>query len=287
MEINHGASNGRFIRLFSIVLVIFILLCGTSVGNDNYQELRPAISYPGNIPDLHNFKTSTIEQGGTGELKFNITNRYDFSEDNTISNVTLEVTLYDYTTLETHKSIDDIDKAPRIVSGSSALLSIEGPWSAIFYWPAILENETVDVKLKIKSYLDTPEGRYGVRMHLNFSFNGTYFDMRSWGHFTQEQLEAAQESITDLKEPYEDKFIVGQLDLNILGVDGIIPDTTIRVLNPFPIWPFYVITGLAGFCIVLAVIFYLMDEKGYFPNTKRKLDGFVEWVNYYRYRRYF
>jgi hypothetical protein len=130
-------------------------------------------------------------------------------------------------------------------------------------------------------------------MHLNFTFNNTYFDMKSRGHFTDTQWDRASENITTEEGPYnydndiegDERFIKGRLDLDVLKVDGIIPDTSIRIKEPIPQWPLYVLIGLAVLFVVLAVVFYYMDEKGKFPRAKQKLDDIGERVKNIRYRR--
>jgi hypothetical protein len=257
------------------------------------QKLRLDISHPGDIPNFNDFETPTIVPGKTGPLRFTITNRYDFEDDNTLNDVTLIVNIYTYVTLETQKNMNDISNAPQIVGGNSAFQRTIDKWTAEFHWAQILEDETVPVELKIKSFTNTPEGRYFVRMHLNFSFNGTYFDMKSRGHFSNSMWDRASMNITvqgdpeyvpNATDPYH-KLEAGRLNLEELDVDGVIPETSIRVLNPLPQWPLYLFIGLAAFFVVMAVVFYLMDEKGKFPKAKRKLDNFGRKMRGFREKR--
>jgi hypothetical protein len=105
--------------------------------------------------------------------------------------------------------------------------------------------------------------------------------MKSRGHFSDKQWENAQPNGTG-----PDVFpIVGRLNLKTLNVYGIIPDTSFRVKEPFPIWPFYLFVGGVVICLILAGVFYLMDEKGKFPGAKKKLDNVSEKIEKLRYRR--
>jgi hypothetical protein len=251
-------------------------------------DLFYEVSDPGEIPNFDNFKSPGIEPGDTGTLEFTITNRYFYNEtkkeirytDYNMYNVSLIINIYRYTTLEESEKISDISNRPEIYGGSEGLRTIPDKQTAEFYWTTITAKETVNVLLKIRSKSNTPQGTYFVRMHINFKFNGTYFDMKSRGYFTNSQWDAAQPSTLD-----KNQTIVGRLNLEALNVSGLIPDTSIRIKEPIPIWPLYVFIGLAAIFLILALVFYLMDEKGKFPNAKRKLDDFGERINNFRYRR--
>jgi hypothetical protein len=296
----HGIKRVFSSRLKPIYVffIIAILLTYSTTAQTNEDPLRKYISHPGNIPEFHDFETPSIIPGNSGELKFKIKNRYTDNDDNTLDqnytmkSVTLRVNVYHYSTLEENKEIKKISNSPKIVSGSSALKTIIDRSTVDFYWSQIGYNETVNVIIKFKTSSDTPEGRYFVRMHLNFSFQDSYFDMKSRGHFTDDDWESASMDITD-EEGYtkvgnEIHLIYGRLDLDKLevGLDGIIPETSIRVLTPIPTWPLYFfLIPLAAFFLILAVVFYYMDEKGKFPKTKKKLDDIGQKIEDIRYRR--
>jgi hypothetical protein len=207
-----------------------------------------------------------------------------------MTNISLLLEIYRYVTLEDSKSVRKIDNGPKIVGGNDALREIRDQFTAEFYWALISPNQTVPVELSVKSSGESPEGTFFIRSYINFIFNNTSFEMKSRGHFTNQEWEDAQPSATEDGVVYNDtgeidKFIVGRLDLEALGVDGVIPDTSIRIKNPIPLWPFYLGVGGAILFLVLAFVFYLMDEKGKFPNAKKKLDGFSEKMKNFRYRR--
>jgi len=289
----------RFFRQSLIFIIIFVLVSSTSYGSNGSDTLRDHVSQPGNIPDFHDYHTPTIVPGSTGKLKFTITNRYNYSEDSSdsMSNVSLIVDIYRFSTLEEIKDIGSISHSPKIIEGKSneSTITITNNQLTIeFRWPEINKDESIPVEVNLKSSSESPQGRYFIRKHLNFLFNGRYFDMKSRGYFTDSQWERASENITDQEGQYNvtgpdgeniTKYVEGKLDLNILGVDGIIPDTSIRVLEPIPIWPLYVLIGFAVFFAILAVVFYYMDEKGKFPGTKKKLDELGDKVKNFRYRR--
>lgn len=278
-------------RIVSLLIALSILLASTSAGQ-NTDPLRLGVSDPAEIPLFENFRTPGIVPGSSGTLKFTITNRYTFNNNNNnMTNITLILNIYRYVTLEKSKDVTKISHGPRIVSGNDGLSEIIDQYTAVFFWPLLTWNQTVPVELNIKSSSNSPQGTYFVGMHLNFTFNYRYFDMKSRGHFSDTQWDSAQPNATEEDDEYYDdqgvliKFIVGRLDLEELDVDGIVPETSFRIKEPIPLWPFYVGVGLAVLFLVLAAVFYLMDEKGKFPNAKRKLDNLGEKVSNLRYRR--
>jgi len=300
------------VRIAGLLIALSILLGSASAQDNIVTDLRIGVSDPGEIPLFENFKTPGIVPGSSGTLKFTITNRYEINItneltnkykinitiDKTMYNVTLVLNIYRYVTLEKSKNVTKISHGPCIVSGNDGLSEIIDQYTAAFFWPMLTWNQTVPVELKIKSSSDSPQGTYFVGMHLNFmlkytvnnTLNTTFFDMKSRGHFSDAQWDSAQPEPTDSDGAQYDndnltKLIVGRLDLEALDVDGIVPETSFRIKEPIPLWPFYVGVGLAVLFLVLAGVFYLMDEKGKFPNAKRKLDNLGEKVSNFRYRR--
>ncbi len=262
-------------------------MLSTTQANSKYDDLRPSISHPGNIPNFYDYETPTITPGSSGKLKFTIQNRYNLPEyDNTMINVTLVVDIYQYATLEKQKDIDDISNAPEISSSTPNYQELSNDRLTVqFYWSRISNDTSVPIEITFKSSSNTPEGRYFIRMHLNFYFNDTYFDMKSRGYFSDSMWDRASMNITDKEGPIDGRFVMGRLDLNELGVDGVIPETSIRVLKYLPTWPLYILIGIVILFIVLAIVFYLMDEKGWFPKTKQKMDNMGRKIEDFRYRR--
>ena len=297
MRLNQRSFSKSFIQRIIVFLVLLIILNSTTAADDNYLSFRIHVSDPGQIPNFDNFDAPSIVPGSTGKVKFTITNRYNFAHmynfthSNNMTNVSLVLNIYRYVTLEESKDVNKISHGPKIVGGNAALREIRDQYTAEFYWPLLVYNQTEQIEISIKSSSDSPQGTFFVRMHLNFTFNHTYFDMKSRGHFTNTQWDKAQANASDLEvteekwNPIDYPFVHGRLRLDVLGVDGIIPDTSFRIKKPIPLWPFYLCVVLAISFLVLAYVFYQMDEKGKYPKTKKKLDDFGEKITRFRYRR--
>ena len=77
-----------------------------------------------------------------------------------------------------------------------------------------------------------------------------------------EQWEEATTNVTD--------GAPGNINLESLGVDGIIPDSSFGVKKPIPKWPLYILTTLTLFFAGLAVVSYL-EEEGNYPELNKWL----------------
>ena len=62
----------------------------------------------------------------------------------------------------------------------------------------------------------------------------------------------------------------GNINLDVLGVDGIIPDSSFGIKKPIPQWPLYVLITLTIVFAGLSVIFYL-EEEGTYPELNKWL----------------
>ena len=123
--------------------------------------------------------------------------------------------------------------------------------------------------------LTTPEvteGIYFIRMMLEFNYNGTPYIMKSKGHFSQNDWDYATIHYDEVKD-------VGKINISHLGVDGIIPDTSISIKYPIPIWPVYMLAVLCVICGVFAIIFYAIDEHGMFPELERRFQSWTGRLN--------
>jgi len=235
------------IRWLALFFVTVILLLNINAGADDY------ISHPSNIPMLDNFNTPFIKPGDRGSFSLSIENRYD----KTMENVSLSVGLYACATTYTYKDISEVSRPPKI----------EGDIEHTFFLGDIQSQEYYYVNFSIKTNTDTDEGTYFVRFQLNFEFNNTAYTMKSKGHFTTEEWDEATATATE-NDP-------GRVNIELLEVDGIIPDSSFRVAHEIPLWPLYVcLIPLIVILLVLAFLFYCQEEYNMFPWLDQ---GFKYW----------
>jgi hypothetical protein len=237
------------VKAFVMGLFILIIVFTQNVEADNY------ISHPSNIPVFEDFSSPTLKPGDTKTFTMSIMNRYDMSMDN----VSLTVGIYASATFYEYTDIKDVGNPP-----SLAKSGIE--FSVSFF--KITSNQTVYSNFSIKSTSDTTQGTYFVRFQLDFEYNSSAFIMKSRGYFSDSEWDLATQSANDTHP--------GRVNIEKLGVDGIIPDSSFKIWEPIPIWPLYVcLIPLIVMLGILALLFYAQDEYNMFPWLDQ---GFKYWT---------
>jgi len=249
--------TGIMKRLWGLLLTVALFLQPIVGG-----EIDEYVSHPGNIPDYHNFRTPQLEPGDTGDFKLEVHNRYEES----IDNVIIVAEIYRRADIDESETLDKIpaDERPVIRSTCWNLNCIEtsDTKKATFDIGTMESNETISFEFEIVSRDDTKEGTYFVRFSMNFNHNETARVMQSRGHWSMEQWEEATTNVTD--------GTPGNINLEILGVDGIIPDSSFGIKKPIPQWPLYILITLTIVFASLAVVFYL-EEEGNYPELNKWL----------------
>ena len=123
-------------------------------------------------------------------------------------------------------------------------------------------NTTISLEFRIITNEETKEGTYFVRFSMSFDLNETERLMQSRGHWS---VDLWQEATTNVTEGTP-----GNINLEVLDVDGIIPDSSFGVKKPIPKWPLYVLITLTIVFAGLSVIFYL-EEEGNYPRLNKWL----------------
>jgi len=248
--------TGIMKRLWGLLLTVALFL--QPVGG----EIDEYVSHPGNIPDFHNFATPQLEPGDKGDFKLDVNNRYDEA----IDNVIIVAEIYHRADIDESETLDKIPADERPVIGNTCWNSNCSETSdskkATFDIGTMKSNETISFEFEIISRDDTKEGTYFVRLSMEFNHNETDRIMQSRGHWSMEQWEEATTNVTD--------GTPGNINLEVLGVDGIIPDSSFGIKKPIPQWPLYVLITLTVVFAGLAVVFYL-EEEGNYPELNKWL----------------
>lgn len=211
---------------------------------------QESVSAPNKIPDLFNFHTPQIVPGDSGSYEFTVKNRYN----GTLTDASLTVEIYKWATLEEAKDIDRISSPPEIREG------LRQSYTAPVF--SLAHNETFKIRMTVSTSKSTPQGTYFVRHMIQFSYSGTHLLMKSRGYFTNREWEEATTSLNGSR-------VVGGINLTMLGVDGILPDSSFSVKEPIPLWPLALLISLTVLFGALALVFYLMEEKGH-PLLKKR-----------------
>jgi hypothetical protein len=232
------------------------------------SEIDSYVSHPGNIPDFHNFSTPQLEPGEKGNFALDIHNRYAYS----LQNVVVNAEIYHRADIDEAEELSNIptNERPYITEKCWNLGSSENETCGnstdtdlvTFNLGTMESNSTISLNFKIVSDDNTKEGTYFVRFTMNFDYNDTSRVMKSRGHWSMEQWEEATTNVTEGSP--------GNINLEVLEVDGIIPDSSFGVKKPIPKWPLYLLITLTIIFASLSVIFYL-EEEGNYPELNKWL----------------
>jgi hypothetical protein len=225
------------------VLLLVAVMAMPALADEN-------LSAPNRIPDLSDFRTPQIVPGSSGTYEFSVRNRYN----GTIENATLTVEIYKWATLEEAKDIGKVSSPPEMAEGVR-----QGYTAPAF---SLGPNQTATFKMTVSTAKTTPQGTYFVRQRMDFDYNGIRLLMKSRGHFTDRQWDNATTNPNGTRA-------VGGINLTALAVDGILPDSSFSVKEPIPMWPLAVLVVLTVLFAALAVVFYLVEEKGH-PKLKER-----------------
>jgi len=250
-------------RILGLILMIALLsqpLAKSEI--DNY------VSHPGNIPDFHNFKTPQLEPGQSDDFSLDVYNRYNYS----LNNVIVNAEIYHRADIDESENLEDIPKKERpyisskcwkiLPEGEDNCGDNEDVKQTVFNIGTVEVNTTISLEFRIITNEETKEGTYFVRFSMSFDLNETERLMQSRGHWSVDLWEEATTNVTE--------GTPGNINLEVLDVDGIIPDSSFGVKKPIPKWPLYVLITLTIVFAGLSVIFYL-EEEGNYPGLNKWL----------------
>lgn len=248
-----------FTGLLAAVLVL--LIAGTAIAND---AMLGYVSHPNEIPRMGNFQSKNIEPGQSGDLTFTIQNRYHSD----ITNVVLTCEIYSHATIDGYTELPSGAVNPP--SFDSGQLQTSKSLAVIYGWNATrntaefnkLVGEEPTIQYKIRTSTDDTQGIYYLRFSLEFDYNGTHYKMESRGHFSKTEWDQA----TSNPMPGD----VGNINITMLEVAGILPDTSISVRAHIPAWPLYLLITIMVLLGLLALVFFAIDEYGMFPELEKR-----------------
>jgi hypothetical protein len=258
----------KFIKSIKYAMLISLLIFFITQLHISTTGFVPEISDPARIPFFDEFSTVVITPGEKSDFKFKIYNRYE----DTIESATVRIEIYEYQTVEKKTAINAIEKSPVIAESNSCIYN--------YKIRAILPTESVYVKFKIITYPNTPEGSYVLRFNLTFTYENITYTMLSRGHYSDEDWEYARKT----GENYPGKINLDFLEEKY-GSCGVLPDSQFSVKSPIPMWPFFLLVGLAILFATLAFVFYLQEETGAFPKAEKFLKVLVGKINQKVYLR--
>ena len=232
------------------------------------SEIDSYVSHPGNIPDFHNFSTPQLEPGENGDFSLDVLNRYN----ETLENVIIEAEIYHRADIDESETLGNIPSKERpYISNTKWASNLDendtsqetsDTKKATYDVGELESNETITLEFRINTKEDTKEGTYFVKFSMSIVHNDTERQMQSRGHWSMELWENATTNVPEGSP--------GNINLDVLGVDGIIPDSSFGVKKPIPKWPLYLLITLTIVFASLSVVFYL-EEEGNYPELNKWL----------------
>lgn len=244
-----------------LLLLIFVLLMMPNVAA---QEQLGMPAYVNRIISID--ETPQLEPGQKGQFRITLLNPYS----NNMDNVSLTASMYLYVSWDEERPVDANWSWSEPYFEEDGKGETEHEWFFSVLAPGASNQENLTLTV-VTSY-DAPhggllnQGSYFVRLQLEFDYvhddNSTeHAIMRSRGYFTDEQWAYATQDPPVQNDPN----YLGDINITHLGVNGILPDTSFGILEPFPDWIFYTLIALAVLFIVLALLFYLEENPEKWP----------------------
>lgn len=210
-----------------------------------------------------------LAPGECGRVSFDFNSTYA----EPIQDVRLNASIYRYATIDESVPVD--------ASWPYAYPVITETGSREWVWTAatISPRQVVPLNFTLCTALDSrdmPHGSvfsqasYFVRFSLafdgNLSGNVTRYRMASTGFFSRQEWDQA--TAANVTSPCRPPSCRGNVNLTILGVDGILPDTAFGVKEPIPRWPFYALIVAAVLFLALAFLFWVEENPGAYPRVE-------------------
>ncbi len=257
------------LSVFLSVLVAAVLLSASFIVPVPAMSLPPAGTpeeleiYDVSLVPRFNLTFVEFPPGETFHRPVGLINHYSFQ----ITNVTVSMEVYLFATIKEAADVRGLEHPPRLsAEGEWASDEQEGWTSATFFFPVIEPGEEVHFTHTITTDKKTPQGTYFVRTSVSFQANKTNYVMKSRGYFDDDTWKKALNTTVNLT--IGDTNITYPVNITLLGVDGITPDTSFTVKKPRSLIPFFALAALAGFFGISALVFYLQEEYNMFPRAE-------------------
>ena len=251
----------------ALALALSLLLLATFLAPASAAEDFGAV---GKVNKLINIReTPELAPGDSGRFVFSFNSTYT----DTIRNLRLNASIYRYATIDESVPVDSAWSYafPQIAETGTR----EWVWANAAVPPGSSNSLNFTVLTAPNSH-DMPHGSvfsqssYFIRFWLEFdgtvSGNQTRFRFASPGFFTSAEWKRATSA--NYTSPCNPPGCRGNVNLTLLGVNGILPDSAFGVKEPIPRWPFYLLIALVVFFLLLAFLFWVEENPGTFPRVE-------------------
>lgn len=233
------ARRTRGYLLAPVGLVVLVILLAPPARASAYPPLPIALDRD----FLGNLSAPSLSPGGSGALRFTVSNPLP----GPISSVELTLEVYAFNAFPGNAtSTVPVAGAPVLTTPSSS-----GAWANVSVG-SLAAGGSYAGSIAITTASSTADGAYGVRSALGFTLtaNGTAYRLESRGWFTSATWRAATTlpngSVT--------------LNLSVLGVSGVIPETAIYVASSS--WDWVLAAIVAAGLVLVGAGAYVYFRRG-------------------------
>ncbi len=223
----------------------------------------------GNVGKLiDNVSGLQLAPGESGLFRFQLNVTYS----QPIFNVRLNASIYEYATTDTATLVNQSWPYPY------PILMPSGGREVNWCWPQVGSGSVLNLSFTVVTVADgnlMPHGsvfnqaayflRFGLEFDGNVSGTMTHFRFASRGFFSAALWDRATSA--NATTPCTLPSCRGGLNLTILKVDGVLPDSSFSVQDPIPRWPFYVLIAFAVFFVGLAFLFWVEENPEAYPRV--------------------
>ncbi len=191
---------------------------------------------------LGNLSAPTLAPGGSGTIAFGVTDPAKLAAP--IDSVVLTFAVYAF------NGYPGGGNGSLPVSNAPVLSNATGSGASVTVrWATIARGATESGSIGISTSGDTPAGTFAVRTQLDFRLNATAYRLDSRGWFSAATWAAATEA----------KNGSATLNLTILGVSGVIPETAVLVASSE--WPWAIGALVAAAFVLLGAGVWVYSRR--------------------------
>jgi hypothetical protein len=205
------------------------------------REIHPT-SIPG---EMLSFSSPALEPGGSGTLTATLANPASDPLNGTLTSATLELQVYRFAYEGNSQNLTQGDSwaVSLALPGGASSFSVNGSF------PSVAPGATAALSVGIEVPSSATAGSYFVRDRLNFSANGISYVTASVGFFPPALLDKA------LLQCGSEGNCTPYVNLGLLNVSGISPETSISVSSPWtPIILGAILAAAAGLAIAAGYV---------------------------------
>ncbi len=251
------------------LLLVFVVLLAPAHAAEDFRSVDVVNKL------VQPVSTPQLEPGQSGEFDLRLNSTYPAGM--VMWNVSLQASVYEYATIDEAIPVDRnwTYPYPLLGSGTGRASGRSWWWNATSVDPDTVTNLSFEVLTSADENL-MPYGSvfsqasYFIRFSLTFDGNVsgtmTQFRMASPGYYGP-ALWARATNLTNTY-PCTPPWCLGNVNVSILGVDGILPDSSFGVKPPIPQWPFYLLIAFAAGCAILAFLFWVEENPGTYPRVE-------------------